>query len=410
MATPAPAASKNPLRCLRYPSMRLWSAAHAVSNVGTWMQMVAQNLLVFELTRSVALVGLCASVQALPGLLLALPGGALVDRFPRKPIVIAGQISLAVLALGVAMLSLSGVLAVWHLLVIAALTGAVAALDGPAVAVLGNELVRDEDLASAIALGSIITSFGRVVGTAAAGAAVTAFGPAGGYVANGLSFLLVAAVVPLVKPIRTAGAGPRTKVRLRDGLQVVWQVRQLRVLAVVVLTTGLLCGYWSVTLTELYGSRPGLYATATTCLAVGAVVGAALSGRLRGPTAVTVLKLAAAVAALQVLAAAASGSFVLLCAVLVVSALFAGVQSTAASTLAQTAGPREALGRTVGAFALTGTITGLVAPVALGLALQHLGARPVLAGAGLLALTLLTGIAVLARRTAPTPSAGALPV
>ncbi|WP_390898842.1 MFS transporter [Streptomyces cynarae] len=188
--------------------MRWWSLANFVSNAGTWMQLTVQNLLVLKITGSAAATGLSISVQAAPALLVSLAGGAAVDRLPRKLTAAVSQALLGAVAFTTAVLVALGRLDVPVLMVLAAVTGLIATVDGPACALLGNDLVREEDVPSAIGVGSLVHSAGRLVGTALAGVAVGFFGTAAAYTANGVSFLFVAAVIPFLRPAPGAVRAP----------------------------------------------------------------------------------------------------------------------------------------------------------------------------------------------------------
>lgn len=188
--------------------MRWWSAANLVSNAGTWMQLTVQNLLVLQITGSAAATGLSLSVQAAPGLLMGLFGGAVVDRWPRKVTAAVSQAALGLVAFTTAALVAFGELNVGILMALAAVTGLIATVDGPACALLGNDLVPLKDVPSAIAVGSLVHSVGRLAGTALAGVAVAFLGTASAYAANGLSFLFVAAVIPFLRLLPTPPPAP----------------------------------------------------------------------------------------------------------------------------------------------------------------------------------------------------------
>src|SRR4051794_16372425 len=217
---PAPspeAASRSPWRSLRHPSMRLWTAANTVSGAGTWMQMVAQNLLVLQLTGSVAMTGLSLSAQAAPGLLFGVLGGAVADRYPRRLVVTVGQLALAGVAFATAALAAADLLTVALVMGLGVVSGIVATADGPAATLLGNELVPREDVSSAIAVGSVASNAGRLAGTALAGLTVASLGISAAYVANGITFLLVAACVPFLRRSATAVAGGEPAPLTRSG-------------------------------------------------------------------------------------------------------------------------------------------------------------------------------------------------
>lgn len=196
--------------------MRWWSMANLVSNTGTWMQMTVQNLLVLQITGSAAATGFSLALQAGPGLLLGVFGGAAVDRWPRKVTATASQAVLGAVAFTTAALIGFGLLGVPVLLALAAVTGIVNTIDGPATSLLGNDLVESRDVPSAIALGSVVHSAGRLIGTALAAVAVGVLGTASAYVANGVSFLFVAAVIPFLRPVASAA---RTATRTREAIR-----------------------------------------------------------------------------------------------------------------------------------------------------------------------------------------------
>lgn len=161
--------SRSPWRSLRHRGMRWWSLANLVSNTGTWMQLTVQNLLVLQVTGSAAATGLSMSVQAAPALLAGVAGGAAVDRLPRRVTATVSQLLLGAVAFATALLVALDRIDMTALLVLAAVTGTIATVDAPACALLGNDLVPAADLPSAIGVGALVHSAGRLLGTALAG-------------------------------------------------------------------------------------------------------------------------------------------------------------------------------------------------------------------------------------------------
>lgn len=183
--------------------MRWWSVANFVSNAGTWMQLTVQNLLVLQITGSAAATGLSMSVQAAPALLISVFGGAAVDRWPRKLTAAVSQALLGAVAFVTALMVALDRLDMGSLMVLAAVTGVIATVDGPACSLLGNDLVPREDVPprSGWAPGA---PGGPLTGAALAGVTVGFLGTAAAYAANGLSFLFVASVIPFLRPARGA--------------------------------------------------------------------------------------------------------------------------------------------------------------------------------------------------------------
>jgi len=381
----------SPWRCLRRRDFALWSGAHLVSGIGTWMQVVAQSLLVLHLTGSPALTGLTVSLQAAPGLLLGLVGGAAVDAWPRRLTAAACQALLGLIALATAGLAAAHLLGVGMLLVLAAVTGVVATVDGPAVALFGNDLVPAEDLPSAIALGSVATSAGRVIGTALAGITVAAAGVPMAYAINGLSFLLVAGAVCLVRPLRhvdaprPGGGVERDGEGLRAGFRYLTGSRAVLGLLLVGAVTAVLGRNYSLAFASLVlgplHADAGAFALVSAVLAVGAVIGALVAGRLRSVAARRVAELALVGAVLQVIAAGSVGVPALL-AVALPLALVESVQDTLTGTILQSRPPAHLRGRVYGAWQTASAGWTLSGPTTFGWLLEHYGARGGLALGG----------------------------
>ncbi|MEV7075266.1 MFS transporter [Streptomyces sp. NPDC091972] len=399
--------------------MRWWSVANLVSNVGTWMQLTVQNLLVLQITGSAAATGLSMSVQAGPALFMSLLGGAAVDRWSRKLTAAVSQTLLGAVAFATAVLVALDRLDMTSLLVLAAVTGTVATVDGPACALLGNDLVPPEDVPSAIGVGALVHSAGRLVGTALAGVTVGFLGTAAAYAANGLSFLFVAAVVPFLRPAPGAApvAGPGTVTArtgadpdptVRGGLRFFARRPRLVALAGITGISAVLGRNYGLTLAVLVtgplAGGAGAFGTVSAVLAVGGILGAFLGARLRRPSVRLVGTLAAAGALLQ-LAAGLSPSVAVLLVLVLPMAVLESVSDTAGTAVLQTDPPPHLRGRVLGAWNSIGTVWSLGGPPALGLLMELAGARGALVTGGLLiAGAIGAGFLVQTRRT-PAPVA-----
>jgi MFS family permease len=175
----------------RHPNFRLYWGGALCSNVGTWMQTLAQGWLVYQLTGSALLLGVVSFLQGLPSLLLALLGGALTDRFERRRLMLATQALQMVLALALAGLTLAGVVRVWQILAIAFLSGLVNALNTPVRQGIVADLVPRGDLQNAIAISAAQFQTSQLIGPAIAGVVVARLGAGWAFLINGLSFLAV---------------------------------------------------------------------------------------------------------------------------------------------------------------------------------------------------------------------------
>ncbi|WPO70523.1 MFS transporter [Streptomyces sp. KN37] len=394
-------ASRSPWRSLKYRSMRWWSVANFVSNAGTWMQLTVQNLLVLQITGSAAATGLSMSVQAAPALLMSLVGGAAVDRWPRKVTAAVSQAVLGAIAFTTAVLVATGGLNLTVLMALAAVTGVVATVDGPACALLGNDLVPPEDVPSAIGVGSLVHSAGRLAGAALGGVTVAFLGTAAAYAANGLSFLFVASVIPFLRPAygalrqaaparggaETGGEDTAADMTVRQGLMFFLRRPRLVALAGVTGISAVFGRNYTLTLAVLVtgplAGGAGSFGTVSTVLAVGGIIGAVLGARLRRPSVRLVGLLAAAGALLQVVAGF-SPSFAVLLVLVLPMAVVESVSDTAGKTVLQTDPPAQLRGRVLGVWGSISTAWGLAGPPALGLLMELAGARGALVSGGLI--------------------------
>ncbi|MER7057014.1 MULTISPECIES: MFS transporter [unclassified Streptomyces] len=395
--------------------MRWWSVANFVSNAGTWMQLTVQNLLVLQITGSAAATGLSMSVQAAPALLISVFGGAAVDRWPRKLTAAVSQALLGAVAFVTALLVALDRIDVTTLMVLAAVTGVIATIDGPACSLLGNDLVPAQDVPSAIGVGALVHQAGRLTGAALAGVTVGFLGTAAAYAANGLSFLFVASVVPFLRPARGAvehvaakRRGEADTMTVREGLAFFARRPRLLALAGVTGVSAVFGRNYQLTLAVLVtgplAGGAGSFGTVSTVLAAGGIVGAVLGARLRRPSVRIVGALAAAGGLLQVVAGLSPSLAVLLVMVLPM-AVVESVSDTAGTAVLQTDPPAHMRGRVLGVWGSIGTVWSLGGPPALGLLMELAGARGALIAGGLVIACTIGAGHLLRERRSTTPVA-----
>jgi MFS family permease len=178
-------------RVFRHRNYRLFFGSQSVSLVGTWMQTVAQAWLVLELTRDPFILGLATAAQFLPVLVFGLFGGLIADALPKRRTLIVTQVVQMALALSLFVLTATGRVEVWHILVLALLLGLSNAVDMPTRQAFVVEMVGREELPNAVALNSATFNAARIVGPAVAGLLIGITGVALAFLVNGLSFLAV---------------------------------------------------------------------------------------------------------------------------------------------------------------------------------------------------------------------------
>jgi MFS family permease len=176
---------------LRYRNYRYFWFGQIVSLVGTWMQSVSQPWLVLLLGGSPLQLGTVLALQFAPAMVLAPLGGVLADRVDKRKVLMVAQVGAMAQAIILFILTLTGVVEIWHVMVLATMLGFVSAVEMPVRQSFAAELVPRRDLMNAIALNSASFNLARVVGPAVAGLALAFFGPAFNFGVNAVSYLAV---------------------------------------------------------------------------------------------------------------------------------------------------------------------------------------------------------------------------
>src|SRR5689334_19647464 len=190
-------------RALSNRNYRIFWTGAFLSNIGTWMQAVAQGWLVLKLTNSPFWLGLDAFMATAPGLLFTLVGGVFADLIDRRRLLIFTQVIAGLSAIGLATLVATNVVNRWMVLGFSFVTGCCMALASPSYLAMTYDLVGREDLANAIAMNSTQFQLSRVVGPTLAGLGFKLFGLAGCFFANGLSFIAVVVALSMVRPLQS---------------------------------------------------------------------------------------------------------------------------------------------------------------------------------------------------------------
>ena len=227
---------------VRHRNFRLYWIGQIVSLVGTWMQSVSQPWLVLLLGGSPIQLGAVLALQFAPSLALAPLGGVLADRVDKRRLLLLTESVAALQAAALFVLTFTGLIEIWHLMVLALALGFVNALDLPVRQSLAAELVPREDLMNAIALNSTSFSLARVIGPAVAGVTLALFGPAFNFAINAVSYLgVLIALVRMdpstMQPIVRPEVRPSVRASLAEG--VAYAIRTPTVLWPLVLLGGI---------------------------------------------------------------------------------------------------------------------------------------------------------------------------
>jgi MFS family permease len=274
-------------RSLRYRNARLFFLGLAISNVGTWLQLTAMSLLVYRITDGDALiVGINAGLQFLPMLLLGAWAGAVADTHNRRRMSIITQSALAVQAIVLGLLDLSGAISVPVIFALSLILGTVNAFDNPARRALVTELVEPHEIPNATSLNTAVMTGSRIFGPALAAVLVGAIGTAWCFLANGITF---AAIIVSLLMIRTAEMftmppRPRGGQPVREGLRWVVGRRDMALLFGVLVVVSMFAFNYSVSLPKLADERWGgedRFGWVLAVTSIGSLTGSLLTARLR---------------------------------------------------------------------------------------------------------------------------------
>jgi MFS family permease len=204
----------------QYRNYQLWFGGQLISLAGTWMQSIAQGWLVYEISKSEFALGLVSFASAIPILFVTPFGGVVVDRVPKRTLLVITQIFMMLLAFVLAALVFANVVQVWHVVVLAVLLGVANAFDAPARQSFIVEMVTREHLINGIAMNSIMFNGARVVGPAIGGAVLAAVGAGWCFLLNGVTFIAVIAGLLAMRVPKFAPPGKRASSwqQLKDGL------------------------------------------------------------------------------------------------------------------------------------------------------------------------------------------------
>jgi MFS family permease len=267
---------------------RLYFIGQGISLCGTWMQSVAQALLVLKLTGSGTSLGLVTALQTLPVLLLGAWGGVLADRLPKRELLFATQAAFGVLATALGLLVATGRIEIWMVYAIAPLLGLVTAVDNPVRQVFMLEMVGPEQLVNAVSLNSTEVNLARVIGPSLAGVLVATVGLAPCFLLNGASYIAVIVVLLMMDlaALRPAPLIPRARGQLREGLRYVRATPVIRDALVMMAIIGAFTYEFTVSLplfAEMtFNSGASGYAAMTAAMGVGSVAGGLYTASLRG--------------------------------------------------------------------------------------------------------------------------------
>jgi MFS family permease len=346
---------------LRHRNFRLFWLGQVISVTGTWMQSIGQAWLVLQLTHNAFLLGLVSALQFLPVLILSLVGGVIADKLPKRSLLIGTQTAAMLLAFVLFVLAATGVVQVWHIMLLAFCLGTVSSLDIPTRQAFITEMVGRDDLMNAISLNSAQFNASRVVGPGVAGALIAVLGIPPLFLLNAISYLAVIAGLALMDTsLLHAPAAPLRREpplrQIREGVLFAWRTPLIRLALLMLFVVSTFGMNFNVILpllaANVYHNGARGFGIMSSLLGAGSLVAAlVLAGVVKRPRVGLLVASVAGFSVLEIILARMPfeyGAFALL-ALVGFSTIFVTATS---NTLLQTNSPDHMRGRVMSLFAV----------------------------------------------------------
>ncbi len=399
------AARPSTFAALHIRNYRLFFSGQVVSNTGTWMQRIAQDWLVLQITNSPLAVGITTALQFFPMLLFGLWGGLLVDRYPKRRLLLITQTAAGSLAAVLAVLTLVGVIQVWQVYLIAFGLGLTTVVDNPARQTFVNELVPKSLVRNAVSLNSGNFQLARMVGPAVAGVLISVVGIGYAFAFNAVSYLAVIAALGAmrIRDLQKVPLAPPGPGQLREGLRYVWGTPALLWPVVLVFFVGTFGYNFAIILSaytkNIFDAGADVYGLLNTMLALGSVAGALMAAR-RVETRLWVLFATAAGMGLGLVLLGLTPWFIPFVVLLVAVGFISVTFNTLGNTSVQLASDPELRGRVMSLYMLVFMGGTPVGSLIVGAITDRWGAPTALVLTGMVCVVAAGVAAVLAARSA----------
>lgn len=392
-------------RSLANRNYRLFAAGQVVSLTGTWMQRIAQDWLVLRLTHdSGTALGITTALQFAPIIFLSMYGGVLADRYAKRRLLVLTQATMALAALALGVLDVTGLVQVWHVFVLAFLLGVGNAVDMPVRQSFVIEMVGKGDLPNAVSLNAATFNLARITGPAVAGLVIAAYDTGVVFLANAVSFAAVIAGLLAMHPRELHPSDPVTRGRgqLREALRYVWARPDLMLPLTAVFFVATFGLNFQITTALMakteFGRGAASFGLLSSSIAVGSLVGALAAAR-RGRPRHRLLVIAAVGFSLLEILVGFMPTYETFMVMLVPTGFAILTFTTAANATTQLGTSAEMRGRVMGLYFLLFLGTAPLGAPVIGWLAEVAGARESIVGGGILSLLgTLLAVALFARR------------
>ncbi len=367
-------------RSLAVRNYRLYFIGQGISISGTWMQSVAQGLLVLELTGSGTQLGLVTALRSIPVLAFGAMGGVIADRYPKRKILYASQSVAGLLGLTLGILVATGEVRMWMVGILAVMLGFVSVVDNPTRQSLILELVGPDQIRNAVSLNSTEVNLARVIGPTLAGILVSTVGLSACFIVDGLSYFAVIIMLMRMREeeMFLGQTVARARGQLREGFAYAWANLPVRKTLIMMAIIGTFTYEFNVILPIFaeftFESGPSAYAAMTAAMGLGAVVGGlSVAGRVR--TSQWSIVISAALFGCSVLATALAPTLYVAIASLLVVGYFSISFTTMGNSTIQLATDPKMRGRVMALWTVSVLGTTPIGGPIIGAIGEHIGAR-----------------------------------
>lgn len=379
---------------LGYRDFRLVFLTAALSNTGNWMEIVLRNWLVYEISGSAFALGLCNLAHWLPFLILSPLAGAYVDRWDKRWVILCAQVTLTLVTLTLGLLTITGRIGLWQVVVLVLIHGVAESFDNPARQSLVSDLVGRKVVMNAVSLNSAMYYGTRLVGPAIGGLLIAASGTGIGFIINAATFLPYIFVLPFIHP-RSASQGRVEQKAWKALLEGLDYIRADRAVLAILVTVGLISTFsvsyqtlMPIFAEEILRVGPQGLGLLSSAAGLGALVGALFlacySMRLRRQGLFVCGAASLFGFSLLMFSFSRIYGFSLCCLVLAGASNVAFSSTT--NAILQTSSPDDLRGRVMGAFTMTSLGTNVFGSLIMGSLGEVLGAPHGLAVAALIAV------------------------
>lgn len=390
---------------------RLFATGQVISNTGSWMQRVAQDWLVLNLTHnSGTALGITTGLQFAP-MLASMWGGVVADRYSKRRILMVTQALMGGLALLLGVLALTGVVQIWQVYLLAFALGMVTVVDNPTRQAFAVEMVGKDGMANAIALNSAVFNLARIAGPAVAGLVISAVGTPAAFLVNAASYVAVLIGLKLMRPgeLHRVARAPRAKGQMREALTYVRARPTLWMTLILIFFVSTFGMNFQVTTAlmsrGLFHTSAGAFGVASALFALGALGGALIAAQRGRPTLGLLLVTSMGFSVFEILTGVMP-DFLAFLIMLIPTGLTLLTLTTAANSTMQLGTTAEMRGRVMGLYMLVflgGTPLG--SPLA-GWIAADFGPRMSMISGGVISViaTLVVGLMLARRRGVPARS------